>query len=133
MVKDNILEVAQYEIKLSKDDEGDWIATEVSDKKYKYLSGISKYKNCAIRILLDAIRSCRDMEHETVLGRNSDDICHHCKKSNDTWFDRSVIYDEQGHELEYETYATRCVKCGKNVNAPISYYDNISNKGVLDV
>lgn len=49
--------------------------------------------------------------------------CPHCFSDKDTWFDRSCLHDEYGNELEYECFADRCSDCGRNVNAPRSYYN----------
>ena len=52
--------------------------------------------------------------------------CPFCESAEDTWFDRTIMYDHNGCQLEYETFATRCSDCGKNVNAPLDYYiDNL--------
>lgn len=48
--------------------------------------------------------------------------CPHCGSTKGTWFDRSVIYDAQGNPLEYEEFPNRCESCGRNVDAPTSYY-----------
>lgn len=49
--------------------------------------------------------------------------CPHCLISPlETWFDRSIQFDSKGNELEFETFATRCCNCGKNVDAPKDYY-----------
>ena len=49
--------------------------------------------------------------------------CPHCGAINpETWFDRTICYDGNGQEMEYETYPTRCCECGKNVDAPKEYY-----------
>ena len=50
------------------------------------------------------------------------DPCRHCGSTKDTWFDRSVQLDNDGNELEYESFACRCPDCGKNVDAPVEYY-----------
>lgn len=63
MTKENVTveKIKGFEIETFKDDEGDWIARvlsnerKLSNARYKYLSGISKYRKCAIRILFDAI------------------------------------------------------------------------------
>ena len=48
-----------------KDYEGDWIAKCISHKKHKYLSGISRYEKCAVKILKDAVEMCKEMKLET--------------------------------------------------------------------
>ena len=48
--------------------------------------------------------------------------CPHCESTSGTWFDRCAILDEQGNPLKYEEFPTRCVDCGKNVDAPKDYY-----------
>lgn len=48
--------------------------------------------------------------------------CPHCFSHADTWFDRSCIHDEAGKPLPYEEFPTRCGDCGRNVDAPRSYY-----------
>lgn len=49
--------------------------------------------------------------------------CPHCGERADTWLDRSIWVGPDGLEEEYESFATRCVKCGKNVDAPKDYYE----------
>lgn len=48
--------------------------------------------------------------------------CPHCFSHADTWFDRSCMHDENGKPLPYEEFPTRCGDCGRNVDAPRSYY-----------
>ena len=48
--------------------------------------------------------------------------CPHCFSSADTWFDRSCTHDENGNALPYEDFPFRCSDCGRNVDAPRSYY-----------
>lgn len=48
--------------------------------------------------------------------------CHHCFSTADTWFDRSCAHDANGKSLPYEEFPFRCSDCGRNVDAPRSYY-----------
>lgn len=48
--------------------------------------------------------------------------CPHCFSQADTWFDRSCMHDENGKPLPYEEFPFRCSDCGRNVDAPRSYY-----------
>lgn len=49
--------------------------------------------------------------------------CPHCFSVADTWFDRSSVYlPEDGEIMEYENFPFRCSDCGRNVDAPRSYY-----------
>lgn len=53
-----------------------------------------------------------------------DPPCPHCGTPDpDPWCDRSITYDVRGNELPWETYAMRCSSCGKNLDAPRSYYE----------
>lgn len=49
--------------------------------------------------------------------------CPHCLSNAGTWFDRSCAYDHQGNVLEYEEFPMRCCECGRNVYAPLEYYN----------
>jgi phage terminase large subunit GpA-like protein len=50
--------------------------------------------------------------------------CPHCgTKDPYPWFDRSITIDGLGNELPWETCAMRCSSCGKNLEAPRSYYE----------
>ena len=59
--------------------------------------------------------------------------CPHCNSTADTWFDRSITYDSNGTPLEYEEFATRCSDCGRNVDAPSSYYNLPFKKKSFDI
>jgi hypothetical protein len=48
--------------------------------------------------------------------------CPHCFSQADVWFDRSSMQDENGNSLPYEEFPFRCSDCGRNVDAPRSYY-----------
>lgn len=48
--------------------------------------------------------------------------CPHCFSNSDVWFDRSCMHDENGKALPYEEFPFRCSDCGRNVDAPRSYY-----------
>lgn len=55
----------------------------------------------------------------------SENTCPHCGKKDDFWFDRSILYDHFGNEVPEESGATRCTKCGKNVNLSKEYYEDL--------
>ena len=59
------------------------------------------------------------------------DDCPHCGSTEGTWFDRSYCEDAKGNKLKYEDFATRCRECGKNVDAPKSYYSD--SEEILEV
>ena len=63
------------------------------------------------------------METEEELEYVEQPPCPHCGEDADTWFDRSAMYDQNGNDLEYECFATRCCACGKNIDAPVEYYN----------
>jgi hypothetical protein len=48
--------------------------------------------------------------------------CPHCFSQADVWFDRSCMHDENGKAFPYEEFPFRCSDCGRNVDAPRSYY-----------
>lgn len=48
--------------------------------------------------------------------------CPHCGSTKGTWFDRSCTLGPDGEEVPEESFPDRCEDCGKNVNAPASYY-----------
>lgn len=61
--------------------------------------------------------------------------CPHCKSKRGIWFDRSSVCDEEGNTIEYENFPTRCNECGKNINAPLKYYEEktpIKNKEYIE-
>lgn len=50
--------------------------------------------------------------------------CPHCGSSPlETWFDRTIMFDSEGYPVEYEGMCYRCNNCGKNISAPVEYYE----------
>ena len=55
--------------------------------------------------------------------------CPHCGTKCGTWQDTTEKLHPMGFAMQYESHAERCDECGRNVNAPKSYYKN--RKGVI--
>lgn len=69
------------------------------------------------------LRSSDEAEMLNATATSSDAWrCPHCGSEKGIWFDRSFMIDSKGDEVPEESFPDRCLDCGRNIDAPPSYY-----------